>query len=153
MVEMLIAKILYHEKLGKKRKLKCVECGLSYFKRDYKILFDAFKLKYFKINSTEVELKATDPDIIVCHNCLFSILKDLSKKSNNPSEIRFKILTSLSEIELQFNPNQFPHLQKGTNMDDLLAGLDDLDTRDTDDTREGDTCEDEDEDGNPDWGV
>ncbi len=147
---MLIARILYHDQLGgKKRKLKCVECGLSYWKKDYKILFDAFKIKYFKINSTEIDFNETDPDVIVCHNCLFSILKDLASRSSTPNKIQFQILTKTQEIELQFNPNQFPMLSKGTNMDDLLAGLDDLDTRDTDDTREGDTGE----DGNPDWGI
>ena len=144
MVEMLIARILYHDLLGgKKRKLKCVECSLSYWKKDYKILFDAFKLKYFKIDSTEVDLKETDPDIIVCHTCLLSILKDLAAKDDPPAQIKFHILTKSQEIELQFNPNQYEQLASGTNMDDLLAGLDELDTRDTDDTREDD----------PDWGV
>lgn len=146
---MLIAKILYHEDFGKKRKIKCVECGLSYFKKDYKILYDAFKLKYFKINSTRVEPKAGDSDLIVCHNCLFSILQDLSNRDPNAAEIKFKILTNLSEIEFEFNPKQLGLLQKGTAMDDLLAGIDALDAGDTDDTREDDT----DEDGNPDWGV
>ena len=150
---MLTAEILYPDTLHGNRKCSCVDCGLSYIKKDYKTLFDAWKLKYFKLLSTEIEYKGTEPDVVVCHNCLFEVLKDFTKSAPT-NLIKFLILTRNQQIELEFNTDQHNLLQSGTRMDDFLATLDQLDARDTDDTREDDTGEDDTgEDGNPDWGV
>ena len=138
---MLTAKILYPDTLHGNRITECLECGLSYVKKDFTALSDAWKLKYFKLSSGE-NIK---PDIIVCHNCLFEILKDLAAEAKT-SPIKFKILTKLQEIEFDFFPEQYVHMQLGTRMDDFLATLDALDGDLTDDTdemppREGDSSD------------
>ena len=140
---MIIAEILYPEVIIGGGKVKCVECELSYQRKDYKTLYDASKLKYFFISTKEI--KKSDSDIIVCHNCLFDILKDLTEEAQI-NVITFKILTHLSEIELQYDIDMGEELYFATNMDDFLAGLDSLDAGDTDDTHAS-------EDDDPDWGI
>ena len=130
---MLTAKILYPDTLHGNRIIECLECGLSYIKKDFMALSDAWKLKYFKLSSGGHE--NVKPDIIVCHNCLFAILKDLAIEAKT-SPVKFKILTRLQEIEFDFFPEQYANMQLGTHMDDFLATLDALNGDFTDDTDE-----------------
>ena len=142
---MLTAEILYPDALHGNRVTKCIECSLSYRKKDWQALADAWKLKYFKLTSSEIEYEGSPLEIIICHNCLFEILKDLNNQTKAPN-IQFKILTKTQQIELEFEQNQL-NLQTGTMMDTFLKSLDSFDDDDTHDTdemppREGDS---------PDW--
>ena len=142
---MIVAEILYPEiTIGK---IKCIECELSYREKDYKTFYDASKLKYFLLSSTHTIDVIGNMDVLVCHNCLFEILKDLQAESEE-DVVTFRILTKLNEIDLQYDTAASQELQTGTNMDDFLAGIDDIDgdTGDTDEMppREGDS---------PDWDV
>jgi len=128
---MLTAEILYPDTLHGNRKCSCVDCGLSYVKKDYKTLFDAWKLKYFKLLSSEIKYEGMEPDVVVCHNCLFKVLKDFSEGATS-NLIRFLILTKNQQIELEFNTDQFDLLQSSTVMDDFLGSLDRLDAGDSD---------------------
>jgi hypothetical protein len=84
-------------------------------------------------------------DALVCHNCLFEILKDLHAESEE-DVVTFRILTKSNEIDLQYDASTYQELQTGTNMDDFLAGIDDIDDV-TDDTDEMPPREDD----SPDW--
>jgi len=128
---MLTAEILYPDSLHGNRKCSCIDCGLSYVKKNYEILADAYKLRYFKLLSSEIKYKGTEPDVVVCHNCLFEVLKSFSKGGESNS-IKFLILTKNQQIELEFDTDQFDLLQSSTVMDDFLGSLDRLDAGDTD---------------------
>ena len=127
---MLTAEILYPDSLHGNRKCSCVDCGLSYVKKDYETLAAACKLKYFRLLSSEIKYEGTEPDVVVCHNCLFGVLKGFSEGSSNL--IKFLILTKNQQIELEFNTDQFDLLQSNTVMDAFLGSLDRLDAGDTD---------------------
>jgi hypothetical protein len=140
---MIVAEILYPEiTIGK---IKCIECELSYREKAYKILYDASKLKYFLLSSTHTIDDLGKMDALVCHNCLFEILKDLHAESEE-DVVTFRILTKSNEIDLQYDASTYQELQTGTNMDDFLAGIDDIDDV-TDDTDEMPPREDD----SPDW--
>jgi len=147
---MLTAEILYPDSLHGNRKCSCIDCGLSYVKKDYEILANACKLKYFTLSSSEIELDGTEPDVVVCHNCLFKVLKDFSK-DGSPNLIKFLILTKNQEIELEFNTDQFDLLQSNTVMDDFLASLDRIDAGDTDEMPPHEDEMPPHEDDSPDW--
>ena len=139
---MIVAEIFYPDVASDE--IKCIECELSYRKKDYELLYAAWKVKYFFISSTSVKYDRRKPDLIVCHNCLFEILKDLNKEVKSKT-IRFKILTKSQEVELQYDSEATNDLNQSTNMDDFLSGLDAIEG-DTDEMtpREGDY---------PDWGA
>jgi len=142
---MLVAEILYPEiVIGE---IKCMECDISYREKDYKTLYDASKLKYFALSSTATPTAVAKIEVIVCHNCLFEILKDLQAESEI-NMVEFKILTKENEIDLKYDTSS-QELEQGTNMDDFLAGIDDIDDIDED---AGDTDETPPrEDDSPDW--
>ena len=155
MVGMLIAEVLYPEVAN--IDIECIECNLCYSPKDYDTLYKAWKIKYFFISSSNSKVDKDDTEIVVCHNCLLNILKDVHSDMeehypDTPQIIKFKVLTRHSEIELEFDMDA-DKLNEGTNMDDFLAAIDTLDDshndekndifdddpRDTDDTREDDT--------------
>ena len=149
---MLEAEILYPHNACSET--KCVECNLAYSKKEYEVLYNAFKIKYFYLSSTTQPKEDNDLDIIICHSCLFSIIEDVAEESKN-DVVPFRILTQIQEIQLEFDLQLGQQLHEGTNMDDFLEGIDQLDAdweddgekndifgddpRDTDDTREDDT--------------
>ena len=55
---------LIHPHETRKRKFVCVECGLSYSLRDYRVLFDNRKISYFS--------EEKKPHLRICHDCLLS---------------------------------------------------------------------------------
>ena len=113
---MLIAELIYPESVGAER-IVCSECDLSYTKEQYAVLFDSFKLGYFKVFSDELPLASA----ILCHDCLF----DFAVDGNKDEFIEFKILTKENEYDFSFEPDEideFP-LQDG---DGSEVGLDDF---------------------------
>tara|TARA_B100000676_G_scaffold310406_1_gene376840 strand:- start:1703 stop:2140 length:438 start_codon:yes stop_codon:yes gene_type:complete len=144
MVDMLVAETIYPQQTN--GKISCIECGLSYNKNEYIVLWDAGKLKYFFLSSTNKSKSDDDTDIVVCHSCLFSILKDV-REDSKVDVIKFNILTATQELELEYDEETDEALNQGTNMDDFLLELSALDEElppDTDDTHN--TGEDD-----PDW--
>ena len=53
---------LIHPHQTRKRKFVCVECGVSYNLKDYRVLFDNRKISYF--------LEEKEPKTRICHDCL-----------------------------------------------------------------------------------
>ena len=118
---MLVAEIVYPKKLRCKA-IKCVECGLSYEKKEYLTLFEGFKLKFFKIQDIE-------GGRIVCHDCLFENLIRISFGES----VKFSVLSKKNEYFIEFYPEEYfegfigsegkPTYGKGDSMEDFLKDL------------------------------
>ena len=118
---MLVAEIVYPKKL-KRKAIKCCECGLTYRKDEYPALFEGFKLKFFKIKDIE-------GGRVVCHDCLFETLKQIS--FGKP--VQFGILAKENEYLIEFYPEDYfdgfldseerPTYSKEDSMEDFLRDL------------------------------
>tara|TARA_Y100000593_G_scaffold94271_1_gene192573 strand:+ start:7111 stop:7425 length:315 start_codon:yes stop_codon:yes gene_type:complete len=64
--------------------ISCKECGLSYSKKHYDVLFKAKKLVYFEVKDEEGN------EEVICHDCFFKYLvKKANVKDGDPYEINF----------------------------------------------------------------
>tara|TARA_R100000808_G_C2111595_1_gene125490 strand:+ start:666 stop:1049 length:384 start_codon:yes stop_codon:yes gene_type:complete len=101
---MLIAELIYPDSL-KESQITCDECGIGYSNEDYSILFNSFKLAYFKVFSDELPVAK----VVLCHECLFDFALDCT--SNEETEnINFKIYTKENEYDFTFEPEDFEEL-------------------------------------------
>ena len=87
---------IVHPETVRKRSIKCRDCGLEYPKAEHLVLFNANKLKYFK-------LKDIEGGFTVCHDCLFFLLKTLA----NGEPISFRVLSKDNDYVVEFFPEQF----------------------------------------------
>jgi len=67
---------LIHPHETRKRKFVCVECGLSYNLKDYRVLFDNRKISYF--------VEEAKPQIRICHDCLLSFAAKKKEEMGAP---------------------------------------------------------------------
>lgn len=100
---MIVGDIRYPDLKHPRKKISCVDCGISYSNKSYKLLLDNYKLLFFESYSTEMEyIPAT-----LCHDCFFENLGKVSKEEGYEEGMPFYILTKDSEFELNFQPEEF----------------------------------------------
>ena len=87
--------------LPKSGKISCGGCKLSYLRTEYKILFKNKKLAYFFLPDPLDPIKM----MIVCHDCLFKILKKTADKTDKPTELI--ILDEEEEYRCKFYSQDF----------------------------------------------
>jgi len=93
---MLIAKVIYADL--RKKPIICEDCEMQYPQREYKLLFNSSKIKYFNITHPNDKKL----DFIFCHDCLFDNLKEVC-----PNDIiEFKVLTQQYEYFINYYPEQ-----------------------------------------------
>lgn len=93
---MYIAKIIYPE--NARKRLSCDSCDCSYNTKDYKILLDNNKIKYFKVESTFI----SNNSISLCHGCLL----DSAKSIADGDKITFVIQAEEHEYVVEFSPEE-----------------------------------------------
>lgn len=94
---MIIAELIYPYDIRTREKT-CAACELRYSKKEYSVLFDSYKLGYFKVHSDEFPICSAD----ICHDCLFDYV---AVDTEDDSEfLNFKILTKENEYNFEFEP-------------------------------------------------
>lgn len=95
---MIIAELIYPYDI-RTREQECACCKLRYSKKEYSVLFDSYKLGYFKVCSDEFPLSTSD----ICHDCLFDFVAADTEGENE--FLNFKILTKDNEYNFEFEPH------------------------------------------------